>query len=176
VAVPEEDWPTDPSQRRVIMADFDVKGDYGDRRQVRNNGDDGWVIGGEREEGGKGAVGDRRQVSWGLGRWGYCREIMPRDIPSCSATPNLAPLAPHLHPHSQEIVFIGAAMDRAAIEEQLDSALLTEAGGLVGGRAGRQAGRVRERVHQWSGMAQMASESWDALLLPHCHHRVGFWW
>jgi hypothetical protein len=32
----------------------------------------------------------------------------------------------------QEIVFIGAGMDRAAIETQLDSALLTDAGGAAG--------------------------------------------
>ncbi|PSC76572.1 cobalamin biosynthesis isoform A [Micractinium conductrix] len=58
-AVPEGDWPTDPKQRSVILADFDAAGSYGDRRQ--------------------------------------------------------------------EIVFIGASMDRTAIEQQLDSALLTDA-------------------------------------------------
>lgn len=34
----------------------------------------------------------------------------------------------------QEIVFIGAGMDREAISAQLDSALLTDAGGWLGGR------------------------------------------
>ncbi|KAL4855709.1 COBW domain-containing protein [Chlorella vulgaris] len=58
VAVPESDWPEAEAQRRVVLADFDAAGDYGDRRQ--------------------------------------------------------------------EIVFIGASMDRPAIELQLDSALLSD--------------------------------------------------
>lgn len=48
-------------------------------------------------------------------------------------TPPLRPLPAA----KQEIVFIGAAMDREAIERQLDSALLTDAGAAVGEREGR---------------------------------------
>jgi hypothetical protein len=32
--VPESDWPEAEAQRRVVLADFDAAGDYGDRRQV----------------------------------------------------------------------------------------------------------------------------------------------
>lgn len=34
MAVPESDWPEAEAQRRVVLADFDAAGDYGDRRQV----------------------------------------------------------------------------------------------------------------------------------------------
>jgi len=33
--VPEGDWPAHEAQRGVILADFDLDGEYGDRRQVR---------------------------------------------------------------------------------------------------------------------------------------------
>ena len=57
--MPDDEWPQDPNQRKVIVSDFDLESAYGDRRQ--------------------------------------------------------------------EIVFIGANMDEAAISRQLDSALLTDA-------------------------------------------------
>lgn len=34
--MPEADWPAHEAQRGVILADFDLDGSYGDRRQVRN--------------------------------------------------------------------------------------------------------------------------------------------
>ena len=30
-AVPDADWPQDAAQRRIIFADFDLEGAYGDR-------------------------------------------------------------------------------------------------------------------------------------------------
>lgn len=33
--MPEGDWPAHEAQRGVILADFDLDGEYGDRRQVR---------------------------------------------------------------------------------------------------------------------------------------------
>ncbi len=32
-AVPEEDWPTEDTARDVVLADWDMSGTYGDRRQ-----------------------------------------------------------------------------------------------------------------------------------------------
>lgn len=32
-AVPDSDWPNNPAQREVVLADFDKNGEYGDRRQ-----------------------------------------------------------------------------------------------------------------------------------------------
>ena len=31
--MPDEEWPTDPHQRQVIISDFDLETPYGDRRQ-----------------------------------------------------------------------------------------------------------------------------------------------
>lgn len=56
--VPDGDWPEEPAQRSVVISDFDLQTDFGDRRQ--------------------------------------------------------------------EIVFIGAGMDEAAISERLDTALLDD--------------------------------------------------
>ena len=33
MAVPDEDWPTDPAQVQAVTADFDPSSKYGDRRQ-----------------------------------------------------------------------------------------------------------------------------------------------
>ena len=31
--MPDEEWPTDPAQRAVILSDFDLDTEFGDRRQ-----------------------------------------------------------------------------------------------------------------------------------------------
>lgn len=31
--MPDEEWPNDPNQRQVIISDFDLETQYGDRRQ-----------------------------------------------------------------------------------------------------------------------------------------------
>lgn len=68
----------------------------------------------------------------------------------------------------QEIVFIGAAMDEEAIEKQLDTALLTDAGTrweegfLVGGEP-----RLWSRDGAFNGLSALVSAGWAALRTVH---------
>jgi hypothetical protein len=109
-AVPESDWPAEEAQRSVIMADFDLApgGGYGDRRQVR-------------------AILGWHYRLYLRGRVCLSQPLAP---PRLLLFPNPGVISPAvLSSHAvQEIVFIGASMDRAAIELQLDSAMLTDAG------------------------------------------------
>jgi len=132
--VPESDWPAAEAQRAVILGDFDANTEFGDRRQARPRGGRalGALCGDPRsftrnrmdetdasansERGGKRARASRcDHMPEGLKWRGACGPRKIKNRASCGR-----------RAAAQEIVFIGAGMDEAAISKQLDAALLTD--------------------------------------------------